>query len=47
MEQVRPRFGEPREELAPVGEPPIGRWIYPAYTVYFENDLVLTSVVHR
>lgn len=45
--QVRAKFGEPGETLAAVGEPPISRWVYPSYTVYFEHDLVLNSVVHR
>ena len=47
MDQVRARYGEPKERATPVGDPPITRWVYPAYTVYFEQDLVLTSVVHR
>lgn len=44
MTQVEQRYGAPQERKAPVGEPPISRWIYPDYTVYFEHDLVLTSV---
>jgi len=47
MEQVVARFGEPAQRLAAVGEPPITRWVYPEYTVYFEDDRVLTSVVPR
>jgi len=47
MEQVRQRFGEPGKVLGPVGDPPITRWVYPEYTVYFEHDLVLHSVVNR
>lgn len=27
-----------------MGQPPISRWSYPDFTVYFENDLVLHSV---
>ena len=37
-------FGEPREKIAPVGEPPISRWVYDDYVVYFERDLVLHTV---
>jgi hypothetical protein len=30
-----------------VGEPPISRWEYTGYTVYFEHDLVLHSVIQH
>ncbi len=44
---VREKFGDPREQLPPVGEPPISRWRYPDYTVYFERDLVIISVANE
>ncbi len=53
MSAVEQRFGAPQERFDPVGtpgsrqQPPITRWAYPGYSVYFENDRVLTSVVHR
>lgn len=47
MEQVRNRFGSPQEKVPPVGEPPITRWEYGDFTVYFEHNLVLHSVVHE
>lgn len=47
MNAVRAKFGAPSEELPWVGEPPITRWIYPDYTVYFENEFVINTVVHR
>jgi len=47
MGQVVVRFGEPMERFVSVGDPPITRWVYPGYTVYFEHDQVLASVVHR
>ena len=46
MDQVSSKFGAPSEKLAPVGTPPITRWIYDAYTVYFENDRVIHSVLN-
>lgn len=46
MKQVRARFGEPQETRAPVGEPPITRWVYDGYTVYFEHQYVIHSVLH-
>ncbi len=42
--QVRAQFGAPRDTKGPVGQPPISRWVYPDYTVYFENQVVLHSV---
>ncbi len=47
MDAVRTQFGAPSQELPWVGEPPISRWIYPDFTVYFENDKVINTVVHR
>lgn len=47
METVRSRFGEPRETLPAVGEPPITRWAYPDFTVYFEHGRVIHAVVRR
>lgn len=44
MKSVRERFGEPRLERPPVGDPPITRWEYDTGTVYFEHNLVITSV---
>lgn len=45
MEQVRERFGDPRQTEPAVGDPPITRWEYGDFTVYFEHNLVLHSVV--
>ena len=47
MDQVRQQFGEPAQQVPAVGEPPISRWEYNGYTVYFEHDLVLHSVVQH
>ena len=47
MSQVRAQFGEPDSIMDAVGDPPITRWVYPAYTVYFEYEQVLDAVVHR
>ncbi|PKL95188.1 MAG: hypothetical protein CVV18_06435 [Gammaproteobacteria bacterium HGW-Gammaproteobacteria-8] len=45
--QVEQRYGRPAERRAPVGDPPITRWIYDDYSVYFEYDIVIESVLHR
>lgn len=47
MNQVEASFGEPLVRSAPVGEPPITRWRYDGFTVYFERDRVLHAVVHN
>jgi hypothetical protein len=47
METVRRKFGDPVQEMPAVGDPPITRWRYDGFTVYFEYQLVINSVVHR
>ncbi len=42
--EVRAQFGEPRQTRASVGTPPITRWDYDGFSVYFENDTTLHSV---
>lgn len=44
MEKVEATFGAPSNRVAPVGEPPITRWEYPGFVVYFEHHLVLHAV---
>ncbi|MEN9706306.1 MAG: hypothetical protein RLZZ393_2185 [Pseudomonadota bacterium] len=46
MHGVEARFGAPQERHAPVGKPPITRWDYPGFSVYFEYDHVVHAVVH-
>jgi hypothetical protein len=45
MEKVEARFGAPTNRVPAVGNPPITRWEYPGFIVYFEHNLVLHSVV--
>lgn len=47
MSQVEERYGSPRDKRPAVGEPPITRWTYQDYSVFFEHDLVIESVVHH
>jgi hypothetical protein len=52
MGQVEKRYGAPSDKLPVAGgdtarHPPINRWVYPGYTVYFERNIVLTSVALR
>jgi hypothetical protein len=44
MARVRESIGEPESVLAAAGDPPITRWQYPDYVVYFEHDRVIISV---
>jgi len=45
--RVEERFGSPVSKVAPVGEPPISRWEYPGFIVYFEYDRVIHTVAKR
>ncbi len=47
MARVQSNHGDPQNVMDAIGEPPITRWIYPSYTVYFEHDKVINVVVHR
>ena len=47
MTEVEQRFGNPAERSPAVGEPPITRWTYDDYSVYFEHNLVIESVLHH
>lgn len=44
MARVESRFGAPVATRAAVGEPPITRWEYSDYTVFFEYDRVIHTV---
>ncbi|MBD7986511.1 hypothetical protein H9645_00520 [Luteimonas sp. Sa2BVA3] len=52
MSQVEARFGAPAERMDPRGGqkrqwPTIHRWVYPAFTVYFENSRVIDAVANQ
>ncbi len=47
MDSVRKQFGDPVKKHPWVGDPPITRWDYPQYSVFFEYDRVINTVVHR
>lgn len=47
MAQVEAGFGAPEQVVPAVGQPPITRWVYPDFTVYFEGDRVLHAVARR
>ncbi len=45
--KVRSQYGEPTSATPAVGQPPISRWIYPGFTVYFEYSHVITTVAEE
>jgi len=47
MATVQSRYGEPTNRHSAVGDPPITRWDYPQFAVYFEHDRVLHAVLVR
>lgn len=47
MNQVESSWGDPKVRVDPVGVPPITRWVYDGFTVYFEHNQVIHSVVNR
>jgi hypothetical protein len=52
MAQVQAGFGAPEQKFAAVGggsrhTPPITRWQYPTFSVYFENNHVVDAVLTK
>lgn len=52
MAQVQARFGQPASRMEPAGGqkrqwPTIHRWVYPAFTVYFERSRVIDVVANK
>jgi hypothetical protein len=44
MGEVEKHFGTPVEKHATVGQPPITRWDYAGFSVFFEHDRVIHAV---
>lgn len=47
MDAVRAAFGEPKRDMGTIGEPPITRWEYDNFTVYFEDRYVINAVINK
>lgn len=45
MDQVEATFGAPTNKREAVGQPPITRWEYPTFIVYFEYRHVINAVL--
>lgn len=44
---VESKYGSPVSVESPIGEPPITRWVYSDFVVFFEYDKVIHAVVKR
>ncbi len=47
MQFVESNFGSPSSRRSPIGDPPITRWEYQSFIVYFEYKRVIHSVSKR
>ena len=47
MRKVEKRYGKPLEVLEATGKPPITRWIYKEFTVFFEGPYVIHAVINH
>ncbi len=47
MSRVESTYGAPSERHGAVGEPPITRWDYPGFSVYFEHETVIHAVARH
>jgi len=47
MAQVEAQFGAPTQRYAAVGQPPITRWVYPTFVVFFEYQHVVHAVAQH
>ena len=47
MAQVEARFGAPAQRHDAVGRPPITRWVYPGFVVFYEYQHVVHAVAVR
>jgi hypothetical protein len=44
MASVEKVYGAPAQKHATIGQPPITRWDYPHFSVFFEKDRVIHAV---
>ena len=44
---VEANFGKPQSSRQPIGDPPITRWEYADFVVFFEYDKVIHAVTKR
>ena len=46
-ETVQDKYGSPENMTDAVGDPPISIWNYASFSVYFEHDRVIHTVLHK
>jgi hypothetical protein len=44
MADIERQYGAPSSRLDAVGQPPITRWVYPGFVVFFEGNRVIHAV---
>jgi hypothetical protein len=47
MKKVTRLYGEPVRKMPSTGKPPITRWVYDQFTVYFEGNYVIHAVINN
>jgi len=47
LSEVKSTFGAPLSTKGPTGQPPITLWQYDSFSVYFEGEHVIHSVIHH
>jgi len=47
QQNVEAKYGSPQSRESAVGDPPIARWDYAGFVVFFEYDRVIHSVTKR
>ncbi len=47
IETVEMKYGAPEIIKGPIGDPPITTWEYKNFSVYFEYELVIHTVLHK
>ena len=47
MRKVEKEYGKPLNILEAKGKPPITRWVYKEFTVYFEGPYVIHAVINH
>jgi hypothetical protein len=46
MKTVEAKYGAPQQRHPAVGQPPITRWDYPSFSVFFEHEYVIHAVLN-
>jgi hypothetical protein len=47
MAAVAKQFGQPNSKVSAIGQPPISRWVYNDFVVFFEHSHVIDAVIPK